>query len=371
MKKTIQCILIIFLIILGVLGITSNVYAIEKNRDIKGIEIKKTQAELKDLWYKAEMGDSNMKASLRNFTVIDDKGEDEYWGLGFPGFAKKTIINDVDYRNKYFLFESANYLGENFFIEGMGTFEYQGYNQSITFDENFYIYKCKITSNDFKREDGEIRFFEITETDLEKGEQHINKIVFTFYKKLFREDKETGIKLEGTTEVLPDTTKMITEKLDEKNITIEDKDRNHIQAYDITLTSNDIKIQPKGEIKINIPIPDNFDTKNLAIYRIENGKKIKYDVNIINIENKLYANFKTDHFSTYVLAGNLKTNENEQIDNNKSESVQGTVNQEIKNEQHKLDNEPKTGIESKSILVVIMIVISLIGLIICGKRSIE
>lgn len=368
MKKTIHCILNISLLILCILGIKNNVYAVESNRSINGVEIKKTQAELKDLWYKAEMGDSDMKASLRNFTVVNDKGEDEYWRLGDVGFAQKTIINDIDYRNKYFLFESANYLGENFFVEGMGTFEYQGYNQSITFDENFYIYKCKITSNDFKRKDREIRFFEITETDLETGEQHINKIVFTFYKKLFREDKETGIKLEGTTEVLPDTTKMITEKLDEKNITIEDKDRNHIQAYDITLTSNDIKIQPKGEIKINIPIPDNFDTKNLAIYRIENGKKIKYDVNIINIENKLYANFKTDHFSTYVLAGNLKTNENEQIDNNKSESVQGTVNQEIKNEQHKLDNEPKTGIIDIVPIVVAILGTSIIGLYISRKK---
>ena len=102
MKKFIKSILIMLLFLLCILGIRNNVYAVESDRSINSVEIKKTQAELKELMYKIEFEDSDENSSLKIFTVIDEKGEDEYLGLGGIGFAKKTIINDIDYINKYF-----------------------------------------------------------------------------------------------------------------------------------------------------------------------------------------------------------------------------------------------------------------------------
>ena len=375
MKKYIKNILTILLFLLFILGIKSNVYAVESNRNIKGVEIKKTQAELKDLMNKSEFEDFDENSSLKFFTVIDENGEDEYMGLGGIGFSKKTIINDIDYINKYFLFESNNYLGESFYIEKLGTFKYDGYSKSIAFDDNSYMYKCKIDNNNFKKDDGLIRYFEITENDLNTGKTYINKIYLTFYKKLFREDQQTGIKLEGTTEILPNNTEMFVENLNKENIKFEDKNRNEFKAYDITLKAEDSKIQPKKEVKINIPIPDNFDTKNLVVYRIENDRKIEYNVNVLTIDNKKYATFKTNHFSTYILAGNEKEiiedgKEDVKIDE-KDVPKQEVTNPELKteeNKQHILDNEPKTGKISVVLIMSVIVAVSIIGFAICKNK---
>ena len=375
MKKYIKNILTILLFLLFILGIKSNVYAVESNRNIKGVEIKKTQAELKDLMNKSEFEDFDENSSLKFFTVIDENGEDEYMGLGGIGFSKKTIINDIDYINKYFLFESNNYLGESFYIENLGTFKYDGYSKSIDFDDNSYMYKCKIDNNNFKKDDGLIRYFEIPENDLNTGKTYINKIYLTFYKKLFREDQQTGIKLEGTTEILPNNTEMFVENLNKENIKFEDKNRNEFKAYDITLKAEDSKIQPKKEVKINIPIPDNFDTKNLVVYRIENDRKIEYNVNVLTIDNKKYATFKTDHFSTYILAGNEKEiiedgKEDVKIDE-KDVPKQEVTNPELKteeNKQHILDNEPKTGKISVVLIMSVIVAVSIIGFAICKNK---
>ena len=375
MKKYRKNILTILLFLLFILGIKSNVYAVESNRNIKGVEIKKTQAELKDLMNKSEFEDFDENSSLKFFTVIDENGEDEYMGLGGIGFSKKTIINDIDYINKYFLFESNNYLGESFYIENLGTFKYDGYSKSIAFDDNSYMYKCKIDNNNFKKDDGLIRYFEITENDLNTGKTYINKIYLTFYKKLFREDQQTGIKLEGTTEILPNNTEMFVENLNKENIKFEDKNRNEFKAYDITLKAEDSKIQPKKEVKINIPIPDNFDTKNLVVYRIENDRKIEYNVNVLTIDNKKYATFKTDHFSTYILAGNEKEiiedgKEDVKIDE-KDVPKQEVTNPELKteeNKQHILDNEPKTGKISVVLIMSVIVAVSIIGFAICKNK---
>lgn len=375
MKKYIKNILTILLFLLFILGIKSNVYAVESNRNIKGVEIKKTQAELKDLMNKSEFEDFDENSSLKFFTVIDENGEDEYMGLGGIGFSKKTIINDIDYINKYFLFESNNYLGESFYIENLGTFKYDGYSKSIAFDDNSYKYKCKIDNNNFKKDDGLIRYFEIPENDLNTGKTYINKIYLTFYKKLFREDQQTGIKLEGTTEILPNNTEMFVENLNKENIKFEDKNRNEFKAYDITLKAEDSKIQPKKEVKINIPIPDNFDTKNLVVYRIENDRKIEYNVNVLTIDNKKYATFKTDHFSTYILAGNEKEiiedgKEDVKIDE-KDVPKQEVTNPELKteeNKQHILDNEPKTGKISVVLIMSVIVAVSIIGFAICKNK---
>lgn len=368
MKKVIKISFTIFLFILFLGGTKNNIYAVENNRNIQGVEIKKTQSELRELMYKSEFEDFDENSSLKFFTVIDENGEDEYLGLGGIGFSKKTIINDIDYINKYFLFESNNYLGESFYIENLGIFKYYGYNKSIAFDDSSYIYKCRIDNNNFKKDDGQISYFEITESDLDSGKTYINKIFFTFYKKLFREDQQTGIKLEGTTEALPNNTELFAENLNEENIKFEDKDRKKFKAYDITLKSESSKIQPRREVKINIPIPENYDTKNLVVYRIENDEKIEYNVNVLTIDNKKYATFKTDHFSTYVLAGNEKEIINvDEKDLPKQEITNADLEKED-NKQHILDNEPKTGRMSAVFITSVIVTVSVIGFVICKKK---
>ena len=93
---------------------------------------------------------------------------------------------------------------------------------------------------------------------------------------------------------------------------------NKFVVYDIDLTSENVEIQPNGKVKMTIPIPNDFDTSNLVVYRIEeDGTKTKYDV---TVEGE-YAVFETDHFSTYVLA-----EEKEQVQDNGNSNNNGNNN---------------------------------------------
>lgn len=102
------------------------------------------------------------------------------------------------------------------------------------------------------------------------------------------------------------------------------KEGTKFKVYDIKLKLDESYIQPKGKIKMSIPIPTNFDKSKLIVYRIEeDGTKVEYKV---KIEDE-YATFETDHFSTYVLAeensnitdteNNLGVNNNETPSKNK------------------------------------------------------
>lgn len=140
-----------------------------------------------------------------------------------------------------------------------------------------------------------------------------------------KNDKDTNIKLEAEKGVVSPYTKLEVSKIENGNtyVVVEEllKDEtSKITVFEIDLKENGVKIQPNGKVKISIPIPEDYDSSNLIVYRIEEGKKIKYDVKVETIEGKKYATFETDHFSTYVLA--------EKIDN-KAEN--------------KLDETPKTG----------------------------
>ena len=85
--------------------------------------------------------------------------------------------------------------------------------------------------------------------------------------------------------------------------------------YDITLKSNDTIIQPNGKVKISIPIPENFDSSRIIIYRLDESNAItEYQVTVTNG----YATFETDHFSTYILG------ETEELSNEVQNNVIGT-----------------------------------------------
>lgn len=161
-------------------------------------------------------------------------------------------------------------------------------------------------------------------------------------------DNKTNIKLETNDGVVPSNTVLEVQPITEGKIFDNVKkvlsNVNKFKAFDITLKSNGVEIQPNGKVKISIPIPQDFDTSKLMVYRVEeNGQKIAYKVNVVTIDNIKYAQFETDHFSTYVLA---------ETDPNSNEK----------------DNTPKTGIETNTMPYVLGIVAT-IGIAFIIKRK--
>lgn len=161
-------------------------------------------------------------------------------------------------------------------------------------------------------------------------------------------DNKTNIKLETNDSVVPSNTVLDVQPITEGKIFDNVKkvlsNVNKFKVFDITLKSNGVEIQPNGKVKISIPIPQDFDTSKLMVYRIEgNGKKISYKVNVVTIDNVKYAQFETDHFSTYVLA---------ETEPNSSEK----------------DNTPKTGTETNAMPYVLGIVAT-IGIAFIIKRK--
>ena len=165
------------------------------------------------------------------------------------------------------------------------------------------------------------------------------------------QDTTTNIKLSANVGVVPDGT-----TLDVKAITsgeVFDAISNKLgdvkfNIFDISLISNNIAIQPNnGKVKISIPIPNGYNTSNLAVYRFadDGSQEQEYAVTV----DGNYAIFETDHFSNYALVEKTATT-NTSTDNNQ------------------LDNEPKTGITNSITVVVSTLIIACLGLFICIKK---
>ena len=159
-------------------------------------------------------------------------------------------------------------------------------------------------------------------------------------------DKETNIKLEANDSIVPSNTvlevKSIIDGTSFDNIKRILSNVNKFKAFDITLKSNGVEIQPNGKVKISIPIPDDFDKSNLVVYRIEdNGNKIEYKVTVVGN----YAQFETNHFSKYVLA---------EVENN--------------NNNNEKDDTPKTGTET-NIIPYVLGIVTICGITFIIKRK--
>lgn len=120
-------------------------------------------------------------------------------------------------------------------------------------------------------------------------------------------DKDTGIILKATTAELPAGTVLIANELtsqsDFEQISALLTDAVEFIAFDIKLEADGKAVQPNGKIKISIKIPDNFNSSQLVVYRIDSDNaKTPYAVNVTTKNNIKYAEFETDHFTTYVLA---------------------------------------------------------------------
>lgn len=179
----------------------------------------------------------------------------------------------------------------------------------------------------------------------------------------------TGIKLESNG-TISDRDVIVADKVTEKN-TLEKvdsalgKEHQKLQVYDISLENDRKKVQPNGKVEISIPIQNNLENSKLVVYRIaDDGTKTEYKITINSEDDKKYATFETDHFSTYVLAEKVIEVQKEEKENSNSiEEKQEEQKQENK-EQHILDNEPKTGVTSNiKIIISIIAVITITGLI--------
>lgn len=122
-------------------------------------------------------------------------------------------------------------------------------------------------------------------------------------KKFTEKDEETGISVEAAMDVVPDNAKLHVETLHSGSmfelvsaaLSSVGKD---FSAWDIKLLLAGIPVQPNGSVAITLPIPDGYDTNQLALYCIaDNGQKeaVPFTVDGKNVR------FTTTHFSVYAL----------------------------------------------------------------------
>ena len=196
---------------------------------------------------------------------------------------------------------------------------------------------------------------------LDKDNKKIDSIILEKEepKAIENTDKSTSIKLETTTDVVPEGTKLVAEEVKSGNnyntvVKAVENDVEKFVLYDISLVNNNATIQPSGKVKVSIPVPSGYDTSKIVVYRVaDDGTKTKYDTTI----KEGYITFETDHFSNYVVAEE-KAKETTTTNNEKTSTKTETTN----TTKRELDNTPKTG-EETNVVTVISSVLSLLSMV--------
>lgn len=273
------------------------------------------------------------------------------WGTGCGSHYDRVLAEG----NCYINVELSSNIGNTLEVDSFGTLTYIGKTSEYGMDT--YTYQAKIKDKTIFNKD------RIMCSIASKKYNILTTAAFYFTGDLIKSDsiqldnKETKIKLDASSSVVPENTVLETKEVKEENTLNLVKESlkgisNKYITYDISLLNNNVKIQPNGNVKISIPIPDNFDASKLVVYRVsEDGTKIKYDVTI----EENFATFETDHFSTYVLAEKVADDTTTKQENTATETKQGEK-----------DNTPKTGIESK--ISNVFIAILLVGILAIIKR---
>ena len=273
------------------------------------------------------------------------------WGTGCGSHYDRVLAEG----NCYINVELSSNIGNTLEVDSFGTLTYIGKTSEYGMDT--YTYQAKIKDKTIFNKD------RIMCSIASKKYNILTTAAFYFTGDLIKSDsiqidnKETKIKLDASYNVVPENTVLETKEVKEENTLNLVKESlkgisNKYITYDISLLNNNVKIQPNGNVKISIPIPDNFDASKLVVYRVsEDGTKIKYDVTI----EENFATFETDHFSTYVLAEKVADDTTTKQENTATETKQGEK-----------DNTPKTGIESK--ISNVFIAILLVGILAIIKK---
>lgn len=297
-------------------------------------------------------GGSNLKTNTVNNIYLTSDTKKEYylggasWGTGCGNHYNRVLAEG----NCYINVELNKSVGKTLEFEPFGTLNYIGTkNQN---EETLYTYQAKIKDKTIFNKD------RVMCSIASKKYNILTTAAFYFTGDLIKsenikiDDSKTKIKLNAFSGIVPENTVLEAKEIkDEKTLNLVKESLQGISsqyiAYDISLLSNNVKIQPNGNVKISIPIPTNFDTSKLVVYRIsEDGTKTKYDVTV----KDNYATFETNHFSTYVIAeettkDNITKQENTSIETKKGEK----------------DITPKTGTETK--ISIIFIAILLVGIL--------
>ena len=150
-------------------------------------------------------------------------------------------------------------------------------------------------------------------------------------------DKTTNVTIEAAEGVLPKgTSANISQIKDEAKLETIKKKLSELSekftVYDITLMHNQTIIQPKDGsfVSVRLPIPKGYDRKKLAVYCVDQNEVETFKVEVVDD----MAQFKTNHFSTYVLAETGVT----QKENPKDDT---TIDQDQHNDQNPDDGNVK------------------------------
>ncbi len=142
------------------------------------------------------------------------------------------------------------------------------------------------------------------------------------------EDSATGIQVYAPKGVFPKSSKLVVKEMQQNTDEYDNAYKNlgenikrkieYIKLYEVCVVDhNNEIIQPnisKGLIKVKIPTPNDHNLTNLQINRIKQDANNNFNETIVNINNKNYCEFQTNHFSPYTII-------DEKIMNDMSQSI--------------------------------------------------
>lgn len=136
-------------------------------------------------------------------------------------------------------------------------------------------------------------------------------------------------------------------------------------AYDITLTKDNIVVQPDGSVKVYIKLPKGWE--DVTVYHIDGDKMVKMPT---TVENG-YAVFTTTHFSVYALVNNESAVAAPATDGTKNVGKEADITKtEAAKTDILADAAPKTADEADVTFMAVLGMISLCGMcMIFGKKK--
>lgn len=189
-------------------------------------------------------------------------------------------------------------------------------------------------------------------------------------------DTKSNVSLESTGNILADgsiikVNLVVKDHEDYKNILTRANNRlndsvSKMMVYNVELLNNNQKVQPNGNVSLKIPVPNDYRTDKMIVYRMEDDKSLTRLP--FKVENGNLV-ITTNHFSNYALVevnyeGNLET-----IDcpeNEEKTVVPPTTTSDEKQPEEKVEN-PKTGV-GLQYGIIGLILISCSGLYVYTKK---
>lgn len=259
-----------------------------------------------------------------------------------------------------------NNIGDTITIEPFGTLTYVGTSDS---DSTYtHEYSAKISDKKILNENIFGSFVSDSNSILQVYELNFEgdliKDDVVPSEKVSVTDPNTNVSIEANAGIIPDDTTLNISKVTDESKIEEFKNivgNVKFTAYNISLLSNNVSVQPTGKLNLSIPIPTGYDRDNLIVYRINSdGTKTDFTVTVKGD----FAVIETDHFSEYLIAE--KATSSDSTNTNVDTTTDTTTDSEEQNT--KLDNEPKTGINNPTKFVIGTLICAFIGLGICMKK---